>query len=189
MVKDPILQNNCLAILVNMSAQLERIESHTAHRLLSLFELLTRQYSKWKQRQVISSAQSGSGTDLRKSGSDLLQQELFSGYLQMLFQVFNRSLFFNLSKNPHLVYSILYSKDIFAKYQGDGVFADLVANIETVIRFFDSHLHQFDTLSDYSCQSVLEVINSGLSTWKPSYFKVSKLNRCLFPTCIQKKYF
>ena len=50
----------------------------------------------------------------------------------MVLEIVNSCLTHNLHNNPHLVYSLLYQREIFEPYRTHPSFMDLVQNVETV---------------------------------------------------------
>ncbi len=52
--------------------------------------------------------------------------------LQMVLEIINSCLSHNLHNNPHLIYSLLYQREIFEPYRTHPSLIDLVQNIETV---------------------------------------------------------
>ena len=50
----------------------------------------------------------------------------------MLLEILNSSLTHTLHNNPHLVYSMLYQKEVFTPFHSRPGFIDLVQNIEMV---------------------------------------------------------
>ena len=50
----------------------------------------------------------------------------------MILEIINSSLTYTLHVNPHLVYSLLYQREIFTPFHSRPGFIDLVQNIELV---------------------------------------------------------
>ena len=146
-----------------MSTGFDNMNSHTSHRLISLFEVLSRRYFKWSLPNVNQPPDSVPNQD---------KIDVYFEFLKMLFEVINGCIYFSLSKNPHLIYTLLYSKDIFSKFHSIPQFSPYLANIQIIIDFFEDQLQNINfDFSDYSIDSVLDSINSGLLEWKNIYFK------------------
>ena len=52
--------------------------------------------------------------------------------MQMVLEIINSTLSHRLHNNPHLVYSLLYQREIFEPYRTHPSLMDLIQNIETV---------------------------------------------------------
>lgn len=52
--------------------------------------------------------------------------------LQMVLEIINSTLSHSLHNNPHLVYSLLYQREVFEPYRTHPSLMDLIQNIETV---------------------------------------------------------
>ena len=59
-------------------------------------------------------------------------QSIVEEVLQMVLEITNSCLTHNLHNNPHLVYSLLYQREVFEPYRSYPSLMDLVQNIETV---------------------------------------------------------
>ena len=169
--KDQVLQVNGMAILVNMSAHFEKMDSHTAHRLIALLDLLSRRYFKWKENHA----------DLEKNETipentnpiDIQKQaNLYSQFLLMIFEILNSCLYCGLTKNPNFIYTLLYSKESFRKFALDPNFSQYIVNIQIAIDYFEDRLSELNfNFVDYSSNAVLDIISAGAVDWKNVYFK------------------
>ena len=61
--------------------------------------------------------------------------------LQMVLEIINSCLTHNLHNNPHLIYSLLYQREIFEPYRSHPSLMDLVQNMETVSIIIMLHIH------------------------------------------------
>lgn len=187
-----------MAVLVNMSSSFEKMDSHTAHRLFSLLDLLSRRYSKGNENINHSSLKNNSeytdddhnqiendklnhhqnhesklsDHDINSISTRKQSSNLYSIFLQMIFEILNICLYFGLPKNPHFIYALLYSKDMIRKFSVDPNFSQCVVNLQVAIDFFETRLSSIDfNISDYSSNTVLDVITAGSLDWKNIYFK------------------
>ncbi|KAG2211292.1 hypothetical protein INT47_006412 [Mucor saturninus] len=147
--KDIYLHTNCLAILANMSTTMTDMHAYVAQRIVSLFELLARRYTKLVEKD--------------SSADAIVYEEL----LALLLEMMNATLTHRLKHNSQLVYALLQKREIFTPFQLHERFADLVQNVEQVIRFFHARVSEAN-LKAPSSNEVLRLIEQASRTWSNS---------------------
>ena len=146
-MRDKYLHTNCLAALANMSSQFQNLDTYVAQRIISLFNVLTRKYSKvleliqqHSQRENTASATTIT-TNLQTlaSNDEILNEciqdlSMIEEVMRMVLEILNSCLTHTLTSNSNLVYAILYNRDIFENYRAHPNFQDVLQNLETVRR-------------------------------------------------------
>nr|XP_018898562.1 PREDICTED: dymeclin [Bemisia tabaci] len=121
--RDKYLHTNCLAALANMSAQFTNLHPYVCQRILGLFEILAKTYSRGN----------GDSTALEEA-------------LRIVLEVINSCLAHQLVQNTNLVYTLLYKKEIFEPFRGHEAFSDVVKNIDLVINYFTNKLSSEESI-------------------------------------------
>ncbi|KAI9346649.1 Dymeclin [Pilaira anomala] len=147
--KDIYLHTNCLAILANMSNTMSDMHAYVAQRIVSLFELLARRFTKL----------------LEKQPSDDIS--IYQDLLALILEIINSTLTHRLKHNSQLVYALLQKREIFAPFQLHPRLSDLVQNLEHVINFFHARVSEAN-LKAPSSNEVLRLIEQASRTWSNS---------------------
>ena len=152
------MHTNCLAALANMSSKFRSLHPYVAQRLLSLFETLAKRHTKLMARfnqQCEGSSQAAESEKASETvsygiiSSDLekfvciltlfvcLQVQdinVLEEVIRMVLEILNSVLTNQLQQNRHLIYTLLYKKNIFDTFRSYDATQDLVANID-IVRF------------------------------------------------------
>ncbi|CDW58283.1 Dymeclin domain containing protein [Trichuris trichiura] len=143
-LRDRYLQTNCLAALANMSSSFKDLPAFVCQKLIDLLEKLARRHSRFLKHLELSAKY-----DLRFNP--------------------NAFLLCFVSHNVHLVYAILYHRELFENLEQYAMFQDLIWNIamvkKTVINFFASRI------SHTSVEAVIEQIQNAAVNWVPDGLK------------------
>ncbi|KAI9260057.1 Dyggve-Melchior-Clausen syndrome protein-domain-containing protein [Helicostylum pulchrum] len=143
--KDIFLHTNCLAILANMSNTMSDMHAYVAQRIVSLFELLARRFTKLVEKQ-----------------SD--DVSIYEDLLALILEIINSTLTHRLKHNSQLVYALLQKREIFAPFQLHQRLSDLVQNLDHVIHYFNARVSEAN-LKAPSSNEVLRLIEQASRTW------------------------
>uniref|UniRef100_A0A2C9L4N8 Dymeclin n=1 Tax=Biomphalaria glabrata TaxID=6526 RepID=A0A2C9L4N8_BIOGL len=88
----------------------------------------------------------------------------------MVLEIINSCLSSGLQSNPHLIYSLLYQRNLFSAFRGHPTFQDIIQNIDTLLAFFSSRLEHLG--ANPSPGSVLQAIKDGSMVFKKEKLKV-----------------
>ena len=86
----------------------------------------------------------------------------------MVLEIINSCLTHNLHNNPHLVYSLLYQREVFEPYRTHPSLMDLIQNIETV-----SGVHGSDICVDLIVMMCALYFKRLLPSSRPSWRRVA----------------
>eukprot|EP00731_Ephydatia_muelleri_P017058 Em0010g156a len=181
-IRDKYLHTNCLAALANMSAHFHSLHLEAAQKLINLFKILARKYLKVKgtlnsphSPLVPQSSESIESCELPMESQEPADQAadlaILEEVLLMVLEIINSCLTHGLHNNPHLVYSLLYQREVFEPFRTHPAVMNLVQNIETVIAFFSSKLEKAGP-GPYSSAFVLESISQGAMAWPKNRLRV-----------------
>ncbi|KAI8645737.1 Dyggve-Melchior-Clausen syndrome protein-domain-containing protein [Parasitella parasitica] len=143
--KDVYLHTNCLAILSNMSNTMSDMHAYVAQRIISLFEILARRYSKLIEKHSVDVA-------------------VYEDLLVLLLEIMSTTLTHRLKHNSQLVYALLQKREIFTPFQKHPRLSDLVQNLEQVIVYFNTRVSEAN-LKAPSSNEVLSLIEQASRTW------------------------
>ncbi|KJH50810.1 hypothetical protein DICVIV_03060 [Dictyocaulus viviparus] len=134
-MRDRYLHTNCLAALANMSSCFKNLSPVVCQKIISLLELLTKRHVKMVEHMRMSAEQEPTEKKTLSYHDDLTALE--EG-IRTLLEIVNSALCENLRNNPHLIYSLLYHRNLFDSYQHHPMFQDLLKNITLVISHFST---------------------------------------------------
>ncbi|KAK4515030.1 uncharacterized protein ATC70_002639 [Mucor velutinosus] len=143
--RDVYLHTNCLAILSNMSNTMSDMHAYVAQRIISLFEVLARRYTKLAEKQS-------------------LDVTVYEDLLVLLLEIINSTLTHRLKHNSQLVYALLQKREIFSPFRKHPRLSDLVQNLEQVIVHFNTRVSEAN-LKAPSSNEVLKLIEQASRTW------------------------
>ncbi|KAF1802275.1 Dyggve-Melchior-Clausen syndrome protein-domain-containing protein [Mucor lusitanicus] len=143
--RDVYLHTNCLAILSNMSNTMSDMHAYVAQRIVSLFEVLARRYTKLVEKQS-------------------MDVTVYEDLLVLLLEIINSTLTHRLKHNSQLVYALLQKREIFSPFQKYPRLSDLVHNLEQVIVHFNTRVSEAN-LKAPSSNEVLRLIEQASRTW------------------------
>ncbi|KAK7475756.1 hypothetical protein BaRGS_00032977 [Batillaria attramentaria] len=158
---DKYLHTNCLAALANMSAQFSNLHPFVAQKIISLFSQLCKRHARLidQIRQVASDPPPDDETEGETQQDYIQDLGVLEEVLRMVLEIVNSCLTHSLHHNPHLVYTLLYQRGLFATFRTHPTFQDIIQNIDTVLSFFSARLDRNG--SSLSPPQVLEIIKEG----------------------------
>lgn len=158
-MRDKYLHTNCLAALANMSSRFHSLHLQAAQKIMSLFKILAKKHRKisMKLKELPSAP-----AENQDCATDLL---IVEEVLRMILEVVNCCLTHNLHNNPHLVYSLLYQRELFEPFRTHPSLIDILHNIDTVISFFAAKLEKEQLDHAISSANVLDLIVQASKTW------------------------
>ncbi|KAI9209840.1 Dymeclin [Polychytrium aggregatum] len=163
--KDVYFHTNCLAILANMSNRMSYLNATVAQRVISLFDLVAKRYlkiySKFSAVMTIDEIENCGDNDF----------VVYGDLVALLLEIINSVMTHTLKQNPHLVYSILHRREMFAKFRMHSRFVDLIENIDCVIGYFLNKVTESE-IKMPSVDEVLEVIDIASKTWMPTKLRI-----------------
>ncbi|KRZ78967.1 Dymeclin, partial [Trichinella papuae] len=166
--RDRYLQTNCLAALANMSSNFKELPSSVCQKLIDLLDRLSKRHARFvKQKEL--SVKYVLSEELNKQVELFQDVTALEEAMRMLLEILNSALIHNLTHNIHLVYAILYQKDLFRDFEQHPMFQDLIWNITCVINFFSTRLREVGT--ETSVESILEDIKNAMFQWNPEGLK------------------
>ncbi|KAL1130024.1 hypothetical protein AAG570_012967 [Ranatra chinensis] len=143
-MRDEYLHTNCLAALANMSSQFTHLHPYVCQRLVGLFEILAKTYTRAKQELVA-----------------------IERALRIILEVINSCLCNQLVHNTNLVYTLLYKKNIFDSFRTNPAFQDIINNLDQVLEYFSSKIeNEMETCRDVN--TVLNIVEKTAPQW-PSH--------------------
>uniref|UniRef100_A0A5S6QA64 Dymeclin n=1 Tax=Trichuris muris TaxID=70415 RepID=A0A5S6QA64_TRIMR len=167
-LRDRYLQTNCLAALANMSSSFKDLPAFVCQKLIDLLDKLSRRHGRFLKHLELSAKY-----DLhqaQENPSECLQDvTVLEEAMRMILEIFNSALSSSVNHNVHLVYAILYQRDLFEALEQHPMFQDLIWNIAVVINFFTSRISQLETGT--SVEAVIQQIQSAAVNWTPDGLK------------------
>ncbi|XP_026446559.1 dymeclin-like isoform X2 [Papaver somniferum] len=168
-LRDVYLHTNCLATLTNMAPHVHRLSGYASQRLVSLFDMLSRKYTKLaelKNDQKIK-IDSADGDDV---ASEL---HIYTDFLRIVLEILNAILTYALPRNPEVVYAIMHRQEVFEPFRNHPRFNELLENIYTVLDFFNSRMDAQRTEGgEWSVEKVLQVIIINCRSWRSEGMKM-----------------
>ncbi|THG19876.1 hypothetical protein TEA_021876 [Camellia sinensis var. sinensis] len=142
--QDIYLHTNCLAILANMAPHVHRLSAYASQRLVSLFDMLSRKYTKLAElkndKMHIGNGESRGDSLLEKMVSTELH--IYTDFLRIVLEILNAILTYALSRNPE------------------------------VLDFFNSRMDAQRMNGEWSVEKVLEVIIINCRSWRGEGMKM-----------------
>jgi len=166
-MRDRYLHQNCLAALANMSGGFRDLSSFVCQKIVGLLETMTRRHSKLIQMmrdnaEECEDLEDSQGFDLHQDISALEEG------IRTILEMINACLTNNLRHNPHLIYVILYNRQIFEQFHNHPMFQDLVWNIYLVINHFANLVQEAKV---ESVDGVHETISKAALQWPTDRLK------------------
>ncbi|GMP77169.1 hypothetical protein CsSME_00033536 [Camellia sinensis var. sinensis] len=173
-LRDIYLHTNCLAILANMAPHVHRLSAYASQRLVSLFDMLSRKYTKLAELKN-DKMRIGNG----ESRGDSLPEEMvstelhiYTDFLRIVLEILNAILTYALPRNPEVVYAIMHRQEVFQPFRNHPRFNELLENIFTVLDFFNSRMDAQRMNGEWSVEKVLEVIIINCRSWRGDGMKM-----------------
>ncbi|KAE9455383.1 hypothetical protein C3L33_12704, partial [Rhododendron williamsianum] len=172
-LRDVYLHTNCLATLANMAPHVHRLSAYASQRLVSLFDMLSRKYSKLAELKS-NKIQIGNGESRGDNLPEDMSTELhiYTDFLRIVLEILNAILTYALPRNPEVVYAIMHRQEVFQPYKNHPRFNELLENIFNVLDFFNSRMDAQRTDGEWSVEKVLQVIIINCRSWRGEGMKM-----------------
>uniref|UniRef100_A0A0D6R327 Dymeclin n=1 Tax=Araucaria cunninghamii TaxID=56994 RepID=A0A0D6R327_ARACU len=172
--RDIYIHTNCLAILANMAPHVHRLSAYASQRLVSLFDMLSRKYTKLAEanNNMIHTMKVNplEGKDL--DDDTPTQLHIYTDFLRIVLEIINAILTYALPRNPEVVYAILHRQELFKPFKDHPSFYELVDNIYTVLDFFNSRMDSQRIDGEWSVEKVLQIIVANCRSWRGEGMKM-----------------
>ncbi|KAL5037624.1 hypothetical protein RTP6_005029 [Batrachochytrium dendrobatidis] len=176
--RDIYFHTTSLAILANMSSTIIGMHSVVAQRLVNLYELISKKYSKLsKQAEMTESSPTLSldkpnhdGVNTEHDVTQEMELAVYSDLIALLLEIINSVLTHTLKSNQQLVYALLHRRAMFSQFRLHARFSELIQNIDTVIAHFHGRLIEAD-LRTPSVDDILKLIDETGLRWAPGNLK------------------
>jgi hypothetical protein len=96
---------------------------------------------------------------------------IYEEVLRMILEIINACLASNLTRNPNLVYTLLYNRDIFEPFQVHPSFQDIVMNVESVLTYFSNRIDSENKDNSLSVTEVYQIIQQSSRQWPSEKLK------------------
>lgn len=173
-LRDVYLHTNCLATLANMAPHAHRLSAYASQRLVSLFDMLSRKYTKLAElkndKMHISNGESRDSESLPEDMSTELH--IYTDFLRLVLEILNAILTYALPRNPEVVYAIMHRQEVFQPFKNHPRFNELLENIFTVLDFFNSRMDAHKMDGEWSVEKVLQVIIINCRSWRGDGMKM-----------------
>ncbi|KAM7485293.1 hypothetical protein LguiA_001302 [Lonicera macranthoides] len=173
-LRDVYLHTNCLATLANMAPHVHRLSAYASQRLVSLFEMLSRKYTKLaeleKDKMHLSNGESRDGDGLPEDMS--VELHIYTDFLRIVLEILNAILTYGLPQNPEVVYAIMHRQEVFKPFKNHPRFSELLENIFAVLDFFNSRMDAQKMGREWSVENVLQVITINCRSWRGDGMKI-----------------
>ncbi|CAI5968914.1 unnamed protein product [Closterium sp. NIES-65] len=176
-LRDIYLHTNCLATLANMAPHAHHLNAYASQRLISLFHMLARKYTKLStaaahpmpskaDSQGNAQGQQSADQDGDGAGDGPTELHIYTDFLRIVLEIINAILTYALPRNPEVVYALLHRQELFVPFRNHPRFCELLQNIFTVIDFFNVRMDDHDVDGDWSVERVLDVVIANARTWR-----------------------
>uniref|UniRef100_A0A1D1YGV8 Dymeclin n=1 Tax=Anthurium amnicola TaxID=1678845 RepID=A0A1D1YGV8_9ARAE len=173
-LRDVYLHTNCLATLANMAPHVHRLSGYASQRLVSLFYMLARKYTKLAEfkngKSVNAEGEQVEGGNISEDVSAELQ--IYTDFLRIVLEILNAILTYALPRNPEVVYAIMHRQEVFQPFKNHPRFNELLENIYTVLDFFNSRMDMQRTDGEWSVDKVLQIIIINCRSWRGEGMKM-----------------
>ncbi|KAJ4954787.1 hypothetical protein NE237_011570 [Protea cynaroides] len=173
-MRDVYLHTNCLATLANMAPHVHRLSAYASQRLVSLFDMLSRKYTKLAELRndkiLVNKANSVDGGNITEDASTELH--IYTDFLRIVLEIINAILTYALPRNPEVVYAIMHRQEVFQPFKNHPRFNELLENIYTVLDFFNSRMDSQRMDGGLSVEKVLQVIIINCRSWRGEGMKM-----------------
>ncbi|KAF6173382.1 hypothetical protein GIB67_027077 [Kingdonia uniflora] len=173
-LRDIFLHTNCLATLTNMAPHVHRLSAYASQRLVSLFDMLSRKYSKLaeQKKDSIHITKSITLEGGRISEDMSAELDIYTDFLRIVLEILNAILTYALPRNPEVVYAIMHRQEIFEPFRNLPRFNELLENIYSVLDFFNSRMDSQRMGGEWSVEKVLQVIIINCRSWRADGMKM-----------------
>jgi len=168
-MRDKYLHTNCLAALANMSSKFRTLHPYVSQRLISVFETLAKRHGKLMDGLDKHTGAESSKAQSEKA-SDMVQDiNVLEEVIRMFLEILNSVFTHQLPQNRHLVYTLLYKKEVFDAFREYDATQDLVYNLDIVIKYFTKKIGPDS--SELAVSEVMERIEGGVRHWSPDILR------------------
>ncbi|KAG0473779.1 hypothetical protein HPP92_015636 [Vanilla planifolia] len=168
-MRDVYLHTNCLAILANMAPDVHRLSSYASQRLVSLFDMLSRKYTKLAELVDGKAFNVSTGSAIEDMSTEL---HLYTDFLRIVLEILNAILTCALPRNPEVVYALMHRQEVFHPFKNHPRFNELLENIFTVLDFFNGRMDMQRKNGEWSVDNVLQVIITNCRSWRGEGMKM-----------------
>ncbi|KNA10632.1 hypothetical protein SOVF_142540, partial [Spinacia oleracea] len=173
-LQDVYLHTNCLAALANMAPHVHRLDAYASQRLVSLFHMLSRKYTKLADLQndkmQIDKVNPKEGDNVLEDVS--IELHIYTDFLRIVLEIINAILTYALPRNPEVVYAVMHRQEVFQPFRNHPRFNELLENIFTVLDFFNSRMDAQEVDGEWSVEKVLQVIINNCRSWRGDGMKM-----------------
>ncbi|XP_074292252.1 uncharacterized protein LOC141619126 [Silene latifolia] len=173
-LQDVYLHTNCLATLANMAPHVHCLNSYASQRLVSLFHMLSRKYSKLEEIQnnkmSVNKVNSMYGEGILEDMS--VELHIYTDFLRIVLEIINAILSYALPRNPEVVYAVLHRQEVFQPFRNHPRFTELLENIFNVLDFFEIRMDAQEEDGEWSVEKVLQVIINNCRSWRGDGMKM-----------------
>ncbi|KAL9237650.1 hypothetical protein vseg_012172 [Gypsophila vaccaria] len=173
-LQDVYLHTNCLATLANMAPHIHCLDGYASQRLVSLFHMLSRKYTKLADIQndkiQLNKVDSAYVEGILEDVS--MELHIYTDFLRIVLEIINAILSYALPRNPELVYAVMHRQEVFQPYRNHSRFNELLENIFTVLDFFDSRMDPQEVDGQWSVEKALQVIINNCRLWRGDGMKM-----------------
>ncbi|CEF60402.1 Dymeclin [Strongyloides ratti] len=168
--RDRYLHTNCLAALANISSNFKNLDPYVCHKLTSLLILMMKKHVRLIQniRNIEDEVGEKAGDDCDNSSIYHYDIIALEEGIRTILEMINSCLCNNLRSNPHLIYYMLYRREIFDSFRDHPMFQDLSDNVFAVINHFSLKL---GNINDKSVEDILSGIEEHSLTWPTDRLK------------------
>ncbi|XAR57285.1 hypothetical protein NMG60_11025365 [Bertholletia excelsa] len=174
-LRDVYLHTNCLATLANMAPHVHRLSAYASQRLVSLFDMLARKYTKLaelKNDRMHTDIGNSESTGDSIPEDTLTELHIYTDFLRIVLEILNAILTYALPRNPEVVYAIMHRQEVFQPFKNHPRFNELLENIFTVLDFFNSRMDAQSMDGEWSVEKVLQVIIINCRSWRSEGIKM-----------------
>ncbi|KAJ4763755.1 Dymeclin [Rhynchospora pubera] len=173
-LRDIYLHTNCLAILANMAPHVHRLSGYASQRLVSLFDMLSRKYTKLAELKNDKVLKIVSDQIEDDNIADDMSTELhiYTDFLRIVLEIINAILTYALPRNPEVIYAVMHRQEVFEPFKNHPRFNELLENIYTVLDFFNSRMDMQELEGEWSVNKVLQVIINNCRSWRGEGMKM-----------------
>ncbi|ERN01512.1 dymeclin [Amborella trichopoda] len=173
-LRDVYLHTNCLATLANMAPHVHRLSAYASQRLVSLFDMLARKYTKLAELRNDKiqnfKANLAEGNTI---GDDMpTELHIYTDFLRIVLEILNAIMTYALPRNPEVVYAIMHRQEVFEPFKQHPRFYELLDNIYSVLDFFNSRMDAQNMDGEWSVEKVLQVIIINCRSWRGDGMKM-----------------
>lgn len=174
MLRDVYLHTNCLATLANMAPHVHHLSAYASQRLVDLFYMLSRKYSKLAElKNNMMHLSNGELKDDDIIPEDMSPElHVYTDFLRIVLEILNAILTYALPRNPEVVYAIMHKQEVFQPFKSHPRFNELIENIFTVLDFFNSRIDAQNKEGEWSVEKVLQVIIINCRSWRGEGIKM-----------------